>query len=129
MLHSREALLEPRQQRAVEAALESFGDERAARREMREREISGGISERTGAAGAPKYSDAGAWGPRIGQGDAKLLEHALKGFNAMPAQGGGDFSDLEVHRAMVYMVNNAGGKFAEPAAPAASASADAASAP
>ena len=82
-----------------------------------------------GMLGAPKFGDAGAWGPRIGQGDAKLLEHALKGFNAMPAQGGGDFSDLEVHRAMVYMVNNGGGKFAEPAAPAASASADAASAP
>ena len=79
-----------------------------------------------GMLGAPKFGDAGAWSGRIGQGDAKLLEHALKGFNAMPAQGGGDFSDLEVHRAMVYMVNGSGGKFAEPAAPAAS---EAASAP
>ena len=82
-----------------------------------------------GMLGAPKFGDNGAWSGRLGQGDAKLLEHALKGFNAMPPQGGGDFSDLEIHRAMVYMVNGSGGKLAEPAAPAASASAEAASAP
>lgn len=76
-----------------------------------------------GMLGAPKFGDAGAWGGRIGQGDAKLLEHALKGFNAMPAQGGADYSDYEVHRAMVYMANSSGGKLAEPAAPAAAASA------
>jgi cytochrome c5 len=75
-----------------------------------------------GMMGAPKFGDAGAWGPRIGKGDTTLAEHALKGFNAMPAQGGGDFSDLEVHRAAVYMANNGGGKFTEPAAPAAAAS-------
>ena len=72
---------------------------------------------------APKLGDAGAWGPRIAQGEAKLLEHAVKGFNAMPAQGGGDFSDLEVHRGVVYMANAGGAKFTEPAAPAAAASA------
>ncbi len=82
-----------------------------------------------GMLGAPKFGDAGAWSGRTGQGDAKLLEHALKGFNAMPPQGGGDFSDLEIHRALVYMVNGSGGKMAEPAVPAASASAEAASAP
>lgn len=82
-----------------------------------------------GMLGAPKFGDNGAWGGRTGQGDAKLVEHALKGFNAMPAQGGGDYSDLEIHRAVVYMVNSSGGKLAEPAAPAASAAADAASAP
>ncbi len=78
-----------------------------------------------GMLGAPKFGDAGAWGGRIGQGDAKLLEHALKGFNAMPAQGGGDYSDLEVHRAMVHMANAGGAKFAEPPAPAADAAASA----
>jgi cytochrome c5 len=75
-----------------------------------------------GMLGAPKFGDAAAWGPRIAQGADKLLEHALKGFNAMPAQGGGDFSELEVHRAVVYMANGGGAKFAEPAAPAAAAS-------
>ena len=37
----------------------------------------------------------------------------------MPPRGGGaDLSDLEVERALVYMVNQAGAKFKEPAAPA-----------
>ncbi|MBN8489545.1 MAG: cytochrome c5 family protein [Burkholderiales bacterium] len=71
-----------------------------------------------GALGAPKFGDASAWGPRLGAGYAALLNSALKGKNAMPAQGGGDTSDLEVGRAVVYMVNNAGGKFDEPKAPA-----------
>jgi hypothetical protein len=44
----------------------------------------------------------------------------------MPAQGGGDFSDFEVGRAVVYMANAGGGKLAEPKAPAPAAS-DAAS--
>lgn len=74
-----------------------------------------------GALGAPKFADAGAWGGRVGKGYDTLLGHALKGFNAMPAQGGGDFSDYEVGRALVYMVNGSGGKMAEPAAPAGAA--------
>jgi cytochrome c5 len=76
-----------------------------------------------GMMGAPKFGDAGAWGPRNAQGEAKLLEHALKGLNAMPAQGGGEFSDLEVQRGVVYMANSGGAKFTEAAAPAAAASA------
>ncbi len=78
-----------------------------------------------GMMGAPKFGDAGAWGPRIGKGENVLLEHALKGFNAMPALGGVDLSDLEVHCGMVHLANGGGANFAEPAAPAA----DAASAP
>ncbi len=77
----------------------------------------------SGMMGAPKFGDAGAWGPRVGKGEATLLEHALKGFNAMPAQGGGDLSDLEVQRGMVYMANAGGAKFKEAEAPAAAASA------
>jgi cytochrome c5 len=76
-----------------------------------------------GALGSPKFGDAGAWGPRIGKGEALLLEHALKGFNAMPPQGGGDLSDLEVQRGVVYMANAGGAKFKEPEAPAGAASA------
>ncbi|MBU3654071.1 MAG: cytochrome c5 family protein [Limnohabitans sp.] len=68
----------------------------------------------TGAAGAPKLGDAGAWGARIKNGYEALLNSALKGKGAMGAQGGGDFDDLEIGRAVVYMANNAGGKFAEP---------------
>jgi cytochrome c5 len=81
----------------------------------------------TGVSGAPKFGDAGAWGPRLGQGYEALLHSALKGKGAMAPQGGGNFSDLEIGRAVVYMANAGGGKLAEPAAPAASAPQDAAS--
>lgn len=72
----------------------------------------------TGAAGAPKFGDNGAWAPRTGQGLNGLLGSALKGKGAMPPQAGGMLSDFEVARAVVYMVNNSGGKLSEPAAPA-----------
>jgi cytochrome c5 len=81
-----------------------------------------------GIPGAPHFSDAAAWGPRIGQGYETLLEHALKGKGVMPPQGGGDFDDLEVGRAVVYMANAGGATFPVPDRPAA-ASADAAPAP
>jgi len=71
----------------------------------------------TGAAGSPKVGDAGAWGPRIQTGFDSLLNSALKGKGNMGAQGGGDLSDLEVARAVVYMANAGGAKFEEPAAP------------
>ncbi len=76
-----------------------------------------------GAAGAPKSGDAAAWAPRIKTGYEALLNSALKGKGAMAAQGGGDFSDTEIGRAVVYMTNSAGAKFDEPKAPAAAASA------
>lgn len=82
-----------------------------------------------GIPGAPHFGDAAAWGPRIGQGLATLTEHALKGKGAMPPQGGGDFGDVEISRAVPYMANSGGAKFEEPAAPAAAAPADGASAP
>ncbi|HEY8102855.1 MAG TPA: c-type cytochrome [Burkholderiaceae bacterium] len=78
----------------------------------------------TGAAGSPKFGDAGAWAPRIAQGYETLLSHALKGIRAMPAKGGNpDLDDVEVARALVYMANKSGAKFNEPAAPAAKADA------
>lgn len=70
-----------------------------------------------GLLGAPKLGDAAAWAPRIGTGYEALLNSALKGKNAMTAQGGGAFSDYEVARAVVYMANAGGAKFAEPKAP------------
>ncbi|MCE4538884.1 c-type cytochrome [Pelomonas sp. P7] len=77
----------------------------------------------SGALGAPKLGDAGAWGPRIKNGVEALLTSALKGKNNMPAQGGGEFSDFEIHRAVVYMANQGGAKFEEPKAPAPAAAA------
>ncbi len=72
----------------------------------------------TGAAGAPKLGDAGAWAARIGQGYDTLVSHAIKGIRGMPAKGGNpDLADVEVARAVVHLANSAGGKFKEPAAP------------
>ncbi|MBE0622680.1 MAG: cytochrome c5 family protein [Burkholderiales bacterium] len=84
----------------------------------------------SGAAGAPKLGDEGAWAARLKQGEQALLASALKGKGAMPPRGGGaNLSDLEVERAMVYMANKAGAKFNEPAAPAPEKAAVAAAAP
>ena len=77
----------------------------------------------SGAAGAPKLGDAGAWGARIKTGLESLVNSALKGKGAMGAQGGGDFDDIEIARAVVYMANSAGAKFPVPDRPAAAASA------
>ncbi|MDR5814860.1 MULTISPECIES: c-type cytochrome [unclassified Caballeronia] len=84
-----------------------------------------------GTAGAPKFGDAGAWAPRISEGYDTLLHNALNGKGAMPARGGtnpDDYSDFEIARAVVYMANNGGAKFAEPAQPAPGAAASAAGA-
>jgi len=71
----------------------------------------------TGAAGSPKFGDAGAWGPRIGKGFDALLNSALKGKGNMGPQGGGDFEDFEIGRGVAYMANAGGAKFAEPKKP------------
>ncbi len=76
-----------------------------------------------GVAGAPKTGDVAAWAPRLSTGYDALLTSALKGKGAMGAQGGGDFTDFEVARAVVYLANKGGANFAEPKAPAAAASA------
>jgi cytochrome c5 len=86
----------------------------------------------TGAAGSPKFGDAGAWSARIAQGYDTLLKHAIEGIRAMPAKGGNpDLDNVEVARAVVYMANKGGASFKEPAAPAAApaAAAPAAAAP
>jgi cytochrome c5 len=71
-----------------------------------------------GVAGAPKFGDAASWAPRIRTGFDALVQSALKGKGAMPPQGGGDFDETEVARAVAYMANAAGAKFPEPKAPA-----------
>ncbi|MDP3707452.1 MAG: c-type cytochrome [Polaromonas sp.] len=81
----------------------------------------------SGAAGAPKFGDAAAWAPRLATGFEALWNSALKGKNAMAAQGGGDHNDIEIARAVVYLTAAAGGKFTAPAAPAPAA--DAAASP
>lgn len=76
----------------------------------------------TGVAGALKYADNAAWATAIGTGLKTMIASATNGKNAMPARGGNpNLDDLEIARAVVYMANAAGGKFEEPAAPAADA--------
>lgn len=79
------------------------------------------VCHAAGVAGAPKSGDAAAWAPRIATGYEALLTSALKGKGAMGAQGGGDFNDTEIGRAVVFMANAAGASFPEPQAPAAAA--------
>jgi cytochrome c5 len=78
----------------------------------------------SGAAGAPKLGDAGAWSARIAQGQSTLVSNAIKGIRAMPAKGGNpDLDNIEVERAVVYLANQSGGKLKEPAAKSATAAA------
>ena len=81
----------------------------------------------------PKFENKGDWAPRIAQGFDTLFQHALNGFNAMPAKGGAaDLTDQELTRVITYMANKAGGTFPDPDAAAptdAAASGEAASAP
>ena len=74
-----------------------------------------------GVAGSPKFGDVAAWAPRIKTGFEALWNSSLKGKGAMGAQGGGDYEDLEIGRAVVYMTSVAGGKFVAVAAPATAA--------
>jgi len=76
-----------------------------------------------GVAGAPKMGDDAAWAPRVKTGYEAMLASALKGKGNMAPQGGGDFSDYEIGRAVVFLANKGGGKLDEPKAPAAAASA------
>ncbi|MBY5967921.1 c-type cytochrome [Halomonas denitrificans] len=81
----------------------------------------------TGVAGAPKRGDEAAWAERTTKGFDTLLDHALNGFNAMPARGGNpNLSDEEVHAAVAYLVEPVMDVPAADAAATEDASADAA---
>ncbi len=59
----------------------------------------------SGVSGAPKTGDAGDWSPRIAQGRDILNDHAINGFNAMPAKGSCmDCSDDEIIAAIDHMI-------------------------
>ena len=59
----------------------------------------------TGVLGAPKIGDKAAWAPRIAKGLDVLKQHALHGFNKMPAKGNNPaLTDAEVISALEYMV-------------------------
>lgn len=61
----------------------------------------------TGAAGAPKKGDAVAWEPRVAQGEEELVNHAIQGFNAMPARGTcSDCSDEEMLATVQFLIKD-----------------------
>jgi cytochrome c5 len=69
----------------------------------------------TGANGAPKIGDKHAWSKLAARGLGSLTHSALKGVRRMPAHGGNAaVSDLEISRAVTYMVNQSGGHWTEP---------------
>ncbi|EAR11207.1 c-type cytochrome [Reinekea blandensis] len=59
----------------------------------------------SGALNAPIFGDAAAWEPRVAKGVDTLYDHAINGFNTMPAKGGNaSLSDEEVQAAVDHMV-------------------------
>lgn len=56
-----------------------------------------------GLVGAPKIGTSD-WTARIAKGKTTLYDHAINGFNAMPARGGADISDDEVKNAVDYII-------------------------
>lgn len=69
----------------------------------------------TGAQGAPRIGDQKAWSKLAARGLSSLTDSALKGIRKMPSHGGApDLTDIEIERAITYMVNQSGGKWVEP---------------
>lgn len=57
---------------------------------------------------SPKLGSADDWAPRIEKGIDTLYNHAINGFNMMPAKGGrADLSDDDIKAAVDYMVSKA----------------------
>jgi cytochrome c5 len=64
----------------------------------------------TGAGGAPRITDKGAWSPRVAEGLDTLVKHAIEGFTGksgvMPAKGGNPaLTDEQVKATVQWMVD------------------------
>lgn len=64
-----------------------------------------GACHNTGAAGAPKLDDKGAWAPRLAQGKDGLIKSVTNGKNAMPPKGGAPLSDDEIKGVVEYILS------------------------
>ena len=65
--------------------------------------------------GAPMIGDVSAWSARSKKGLSALTANALEGVRKMPPHGGSlSLDDVELKRAITYMVNHSGGSWAEP---------------
>lgn len=62
---------------------------------------------------APRIGNTAEWSPHAAQGLQAMTRNAITGVRKMPAHGGqGSLTDLEITRAVTYMVS--GGKTADP---------------
>ena len=69
----------------------------------------------TGVSGAPRIGDKKAWSKLTSRGLTGLSQSALKGIRNMPSHGGNPaLTDVEIKRAVTYMVNQSGGHWTEP---------------
>lgn len=66
-----------------------------------------GACHNTGAAGAPKIDDKGAWAPRLAQGKDALINSVTNGKNAMPPKGGAVLSEEEIKGVVEYLMGKA----------------------
>ena len=57
----------------------------------------------TGAAGAPKLGDEGAWTERVSKGLDALIEAAINGVGGMPPRGGSQYNDDQMRAVVEYM--------------------------
>lgn len=72
-----------------------------------------------GVKGAPRIGDKQAWSKLASRGLTGLGQSAIKGVRDMPAHGGDlKLNDVEIERAIIYMVNQSGGQWIEPVNPA-----------
>ncbi len=70
---------------------------------------------KTGEKGAPILGDKDAWAKRKTQGLTTLNQHAVEGIRNMPSHGGNaGLSNIDLERAITYMVNQSGGNWTEP---------------
>jgi cytochrome c5 len=103
---------------ALAVLITASPDARAQRKERSSKEVVDSVCSKchaTGAQGAPRIGDKQAWSKRSSQGLSSLTDHALTGIRQMPSHGGSpDLTDLEIKRAITYMVNLSGGKWVEP---------------
>lgn len=68
-----------------------------------------------GVNGAPKVGDPKAWKKLESHGLTSLTDVALRGIRKMPPHGGNPkLTDIEIARAITYMVNESGGNWIEP---------------
>ncbi len=60
-----------------------------------------------GVSGAPRLSTRGDWTARLARGQDTLYDHAIEGFNAMPARGAcPNCTDEEIRAAVDYMLDS-----------------------